>query len=104
MGTIGSALGIDVSSWNKANPLAYDGGPALQALRDVINYSTGSGTQFERSMAKRNVERFIKQSLIPVAGVTNDIQQAFDRLEAGDEPLLVMLDVAGFALTKKPGR
>ena len=70
------ATGVDLSSYNRANPLDFEGGPAWQAFRDVITLSTGSGGQFGDRLAWRNLERFMSTFWFPFGGAVEDISQA----------------------------
>jgi hypothetical protein len=75
---LGSALGIDVSSWNKANPFAYSGGPSWQSMRDLYTVATGAGSQFERNRAKRALLRTVTQLTNPFAAAYHDIEEALE--------------------------
>jgi DNA-binding MarR family transcriptional regulator len=99
---VGGALGVNVSSWNKANPIAFEGGPALQGVRDILHLSMGTGTEYERSLAKNSAIRFIKQIVMPVGGLENDVQQALARIDRGDNPATVVMELLAFAMETTP--
>jgi hypothetical protein len=84
----GSALGIDVSSFNRANPLDFTGGPIMQAVSDTTTLVLGTGGEFDRRTAARNLQRFLSTFGLPFGGVIQDVLQG---LEEHDELRALML-------------
>jgi hypothetical protein len=73
----GAALGIDTSSYNFANPLAFEGGPYFQALKNMPEALLGQD-EFRRDQAQAQLRRFVKTAYLPFQGVVTDIDQALD--------------------------
>jgi hypothetical protein len=100
--TFGAITGINVSTYNKANPLAYEGGPAKQLISDLIDLGAGTGSGFQNDMALSSVKRFLLQMVNPAGGMTNDIRQGLRRLDRGDNPLEVLLEFLAFNMDTTP--
>lgn len=92
-----ATLGVDLSSYNRANPLDFEGGPAFQAFRDIITLSTGTGGDFGDKLAQRNLERFFATFSLPFGGLAQDLSQAE---EEGDPGKAIMLGL-GFTLREE---
>jgi hypothetical protein len=97
LATLGIQLGVDTSSYNRANPLDFDGGPAWNAVRDSISLGLGTGGEFDQRVAKRNLERFLHTFYFPFGGALQDIQQAFDE----NDPYRAFLTALGFNLERQ---
>ena len=95
----GAMIGIDASSYNKANPISYDGGPAFNAAGDMVTLTTGTEGEFGTRMAKRNLLRFFQTFWLPFGGLIQDFRQSLDQ----DSPYLAMLTALGFT-TQEPGK
>ena len=98
LSAMGAAAGVNMSSFNKSNPLAYQGGPMYQMMRDTIELTMHTGTQYSRSVAKNSVKRFIRQMAFGVQGAFSDLDQMDRRLDAGESPYLVLMEYLGFPL------
>jgi hypothetical protein len=99
IGALGTATGIDTSSFNFANPLSFEGGPYFQALKNAPEALLGQD-EFRRDLARRNLQRFFKTAVIPFQGLATDIDQAFNE----DDPLTAWLLLMGFNPRKQRAR
>jgi hypothetical protein len=95
LGLMGRALGIDTSSWNKANPLALEGGPAFQILRDGLSLMIGAETEFDRAMGKASLKRFALQIMNPFAAAYRDVEDAIEEAAKGND-MEAILNALGF--------
>lgn len=92
----GLGTGIETGSWNASNPLSFEGGPAFQALKNMLGVLFGR-TDFEKELAMSNLKRFTSEALIPFGGLIHDIEQANDE----SEDMRALLTGLGFNLKKE---
>jgi hypothetical protein len=92
---LGGILGIDTSSYNKANALAFEGGPGFQILRDSLTLMMQAETPFDRAMALAQLKRTARQFPNPVGAFTKDVEQALEAAAEGKD-VKAVLEVLGF--------
>ena len=92
LGVTGNLLGIDTSSYNKANPLSYEGGPLVNLASDLIVLGTGSEGEFGSRLAMRNVKRAAQTFITPFGGAVQDVRQALDE----NDPTRAFITLLGF--------
>jgi hypothetical protein len=100
--SVGTALGVDTSTWNFAMPLTFQGGPWFQAFRDAA-VLTSSQNEFDRRKARGGLNRMVGYMgtpfgtgvFNPLGGVTTDLLQA----RAERNPLEAIMLATGFNLT-----
>jgi hypothetical protein len=88
LNAVGWALGIDTSSYNAASPLDFEGGPAVQVLRDTTSLVTGSA--FDKDLAWRNLQRAFPNYMLPFRSLGVDMVQAYYAKDPIDKVLLAM--------------
>ena len=87
----GAALGVSVYNWNMGSPVAFEGGPGHQLVRDVVTL-TGAGDEFQQRVGWSNVQRFLSEYWNPAGALTKDISQAIDE----PDPLIKLALALGF--------
>ena len=95
--TVGSTLGIDTSSYNRAVPIIYEGGPVSQAVGDIFAIATGAESEFGTRLALRNLERFAATFWSPFGGSMQDVLQALEE----EDPYFAFITLMGVT-TKDP--
>jgi hypothetical protein len=76
LAAVGAELGIDVSSYNKANVLSFEGGPWFQISRDLATIGLQTGTPLDQQLAAASIKRGAPQMINPFWGVTQDFYDA----------------------------
>ena len=99
---VGVATGIDTSSFNRTNPMNFEGGPQWQAARDLVTSVSGAGNEFDRSQAAANLTRFIVSNGTPFGAAAQDARQAIEAADEGNIPKAIAL-VLGFNIADKGG-
>jgi hypothetical protein len=91
----GWALGMDTSSFNRANPLAWEFGPMVQALRDLVTITAQTEGEFGQRLARRNLLRFLSTFGMPFGGAYEDVMQGLEK----QDPVEALLTILGFTTT-----
>jgi hypothetical protein len=104
MGGLGMALGVDATNWNFASPFSFEGGPALQILRDagdvlpgVPKLALGGDLNFQERIALSNLGRAVTEVPIPFGGMIQNIRQS---QKETDETRRILTGL-GFNFTKE---
>jgi hypothetical protein len=85
----GAALGIDTSSYNFANPFDFEGGPAIQATRDMVNL-VAARNPYEQKVAQANIGRNLGAFVLPFMAAGADWSDAVESDRLSDKILLGM--------------
>jgi hypothetical protein len=95
---LGGILGIDTSSWNKSNLLAFEGGPGFQMLRDSLTLVMQAETPFDRAMAWSQLKRTALQYPNPAGAFTKDVEDSLKAAAEGKDMQAIM-ELLGFNTT-----
>jgi DNA-binding PadR family transcriptional regulator len=97
---VGMLTGFDLSSWNRANPFSYEGGPFLQSMGNLVSLALMADPDYKRSMSKAALIR-TATSIMPFSGALTDVSEAIFALQEGVSPLKALGILLGFRALKE---
>ena len=89
---LGEQTGVQMNTFNRANPFTFEGGPIGQIMSDTWTLGLQSGNEYDRKRAKRNLYRSFQQLLQPFGGITRDQFEAMDERQMYEK----VMKAAGF--------